>query len=95
MSTEYDDFRARAAAEMAGRKPTEASVEATLAANRRLIEAEWRGLGFEPVYNGDGSLSAPSTLKSVGRWPPQVKVVPPDDPWPDDEPAEQGMDQGR
>jgi hypothetical protein len=86
VSAEYDEFRARVAADAGGRKPTDAGVQEMLAANRRLIEAEWRALGFAPVPNGDGTLSAPSTLKSVGRWPPVVKKAAPDDPWPDDDP---------
>ena len=40
----------------------------------RLREREWVHLGYEPLPSADGSLSAPSMLKSVGRWPPKGAV---------------------
>lgn len=35
----------------------------------RMREEMWRAWGYEPCPNADGSLSSPSMLKSVGRWP--------------------------
>lgn len=32
-------------------------------------ERAWIALGYEPKFNSDGSLTSPSTLKAVGRWP--------------------------
>jgi hypothetical protein len=72
MSAEYDDLRAREAADEAKRgQMTPEHAAALQAGNRKMIEQEWLAGGFEPMPNKDGTLSSPTTLRLVGGWPPQ------------------------
>lgn len=65
-----DALRAGAAVESAAETARrEGFAREKVERDHRAREAEWRHFGYEPKLNADGSLSSPSTLKLVGRWP--------------------------
>jgi hypothetical protein len=48
----------------------ETKAASLIAGGHKMIEAEWRAAGYEPMVGQDGTLHTPSMLRTVGRWPP-------------------------